>query len=83
MLRDTLAVIKRIHKVIHAAKKTVEIYEAYQGRLRSQLQDSHKSFGNSFSIKLSSESVLALLDPLNDLDSMGGARILTLRSKIA
>ena len=83
VLRDTLAVIKRIHKVIHAAKKTAEMYEAYQGRLRSQLQDSRKSFGNSFPIELSSESVLALLDPHADLDSIGGARILTLRSKIA
>lgn len=82
-LRDTLALLKRVHKLISGVKMNAERNENYSRRLRSQLQNFRKSLKNSLSIELSSSAVLAILDPLDDLDSIGKARSVTLRSRIA
>lgn len=83
-LKDTLALAKRIHKIMLEAKELAETNDAYSRRLRNQLQNFRKNLGNSLSIELSSRSVLDILDPsLNDLDLIDGARISILRSKIA
>ena len=82
-LRDTLALLKRVHKLIFRVKVDAETNETYSKRLRSQLQSFRESLKNSLSIEISSSAVLAFLDPLDDLDSIGEARIVTLRSRIA
>ena len=83
-LKDTLALANRIHELMLEAKRLAETNDAYSKRLKSQLQDLRENLGNSLSIELSSRSVLDILDPsLDDLDSIDGTRISTLRSKIA
>ena len=83
-LEDTLALAKRILKLILAAKEVAETNEAYSKKLKNQLQNFRKNLGNSLSIELSSTSILAILDTsLDNLDSTDGARISALRSRMA
>ena len=82
--KDTLALAKRIHKLTLEAKELAETNDAYSKRLRNQLQNFRENLRNGLSIELSSRSVLNILDPsLDDLDSIDGMRISTLRLKIA